>query len=880
MRKIHIQLNLFFVLFILQGVILGQAFQPKVDFGGASQPFNIIAVDLNGDGIKDAAIANLGTSSVSVFVNITSPSDSLPRYGKRQDFTTGLASSGVASADFNMDGLNDLAVVGSIGNIVSVLLNTTNIGDTTVAFASQTDLVTGSTPYAITAADFNLDGIPDLVVTNSADNSVSVFLNTTAPGAAGISFSAKTDFTSGSAPYAIIADDFNGDYISDIAITNFGDNTISIFINGTAPGGATPNFSAKQDFATGKGPASIAAADIDGNGTLDFAVANKSDNSFSLLKNTTAPGNSTLSLSAKVDSSTGGTPTSILLRDISGDSKVDVIVTNAADSSVSVFLNSAFPGSPNFQFSASKSFATGTGPASVAVVDINRDGRGDLITANAADSSFSAMFNDTYTFLQNMALSGKFVYSTHGNSSAIASGDLNGDGRPDLAVSNWDSSSVSVFMNTTPFGAEIPYFSARADYKIVDTGSDVEIGDINNDGKPDLVVTNWADSVSVLINKTKLGDSSSAFMKPVNFNTGFQAGPNAVAIGDLNSDGKSDLVFANQFPDVNNIFHVAVLFNITPAGDSIPRFAKYSEQITGEGPQDVVIADFNRDLIQDFAIADFTSGTIIVFLNTTKPGDTTAVISAKFDFVTGQGTMGIDAADLNGDGNIDIAVANQNGDNIATMMNTTPIGSSTPTFANKVTYSGEFGPNSMNIHDIDGDGKPELIVTNSSAKNVFSIFFNGWSIENFEPYFGDMTSYDAGELPISIAVADINGDGLKDFVTADQNGNTISVRLNSSIFVEVKNNSELQPEKFVLYQNYPNPFNPSTTIKYKMANFGKVSIKIYDLLGREVAKLVDEYKPSGEYSVNFDASKLSSGVYFYRVHSGNILQTRKMMLLK
>ncbi|OQY70252.1 MAG: hypothetical protein B6D44_16160 [Ignavibacteriales bacterium UTCHB2] len=86
--------------------------------------------------------------------------------------------------------------------------------------------------------------------------------------------------------------------------------------------------------------------------------------------------------------------------------------------------------------------------------------------------------------------------------------------------------------------------------------------------------------------------------------------------------------------------------------------------------------------------------------------------------------------------------------------------------------------------------------------------------------------------------------------------------------------------KYDLAQNYPNPFNPSTTIKYQLPKDGIVTLKVYDILGSEVATLVNEQKTAGRYEVSFDASKLASGVYIYRLQSGEYISSRKMMLLK
>jgi hypothetical protein len=106
--------------------------------------------------------------------------------------------------------------------------------------------------------------------------------------------------------------------------------------------------------------------------------------------------------------------------------------------------------------------------------------------------------------------------------------------------------------------------------------------------------------------------------------------------------------------------------------------------------------------------------------------------------------------------------------------------------------------------------------------------------------------------------------------------------------------NEYLPSQFSLYQNSPNPFNPGTKIKYSIPNVtlsassraksrdegSLVQLKVYDILGNEVATLVDEYKPAGSYKVNFNASFLSSGVYFYKLQAGSFVETKKMILLR
>ncbi len=120
--------------------------------------------------------------------------------------------------------------------------------------------------------------------------------------------------------------------------------------------------------------------------------------------------------------------------------------------------------------------------------------------------------------------------------------------------------------------------------------------------------------------------------------------------------------------------------------------------------------------------------------------------------------------------------------------------------------------------------------------------------------------------------------------TADVNaGNNFSATADLSINPGVVNDVKSEVSEitsYELYQNFPNPFNPSTTIKYALLKNGEVSLKVYNILGKEVSTLVNRYQNAGVYSVTFDASALSSGVYFYTLEANGITMTKKLTLLK
>jgi len=88
------------------------------------------------------------------------------------------------------------------------------------------------------------------------------------------------------------------------------------------------------------------------------------------------------------------------------------------------------------------------------------------------------------------------------------------------------------------------------------------------------------------------------------------------------------------------------------------------------------------------------------------------------------------------------------------------------------------------------------------------------------------------------------------------------------------------PHEFSISQNFPNPFNPNTTIRYSLPKAGNVKLTVYDAIGCKVATIVNEYKPAGNYSINFNASNLASGIYLYRLESGNYNDAKKLIILK
>ncbi len=118
------------------------------------------------------------------------------------------------------------------------------------------------------------------------------------------------------------------------------------------------------------------------------------------------------------------------------------------------------------------------------------------------------------------------------------------------------------------------------------------------------------------------------------------------------------------------------------------------------------------------------------------------------------------------------------------------------------------------------------------------------------------------------------------FMSSESNGVGFWYLASRELNVAVEQSSLTVPGEFQLQQNYPNPFNPTTTIEFALPKQSNVTLKLFDILGREVATLVDDELESGVHKINFDAQDLASGIYFYRIHAEGFLKTKKLMLLK
>ncbi|HVT98635.1 MAG TPA: Ig-like domain repeat protein [Acidobacteriaceae bacterium] len=686
--------------------------------------------------------------------------------------TVAAAPNRVATGDFNGDGIMDMAVTVPSQDVVDVFIGT---GDGN--FGSPVSYAAGTNPWTLVAGDFNHDGHLDLAVTNALTNGhVSILFG---KGDGTFDTNGGT-YLAGVFPYAIGSGDFDGDGNLDLAVINFGQTSTpgSVTILLGKPGGT---FQFASTYTFGAYPATIAVGDFTGDGKPDLAVgfAGPVGSSLSQVQIFTNGGGGSFQASALLAAPVPDGIASITAGDFDGDGKLDLAAVSAFARTVTVFHGR---GDGNFD-AVPASPSIGAGPQWIAAGDVNGDGKVDLVSANLDGTVSVLLGNGDDTFTSNA------TYQVGNQPVMLALADLNGDGKLDVTVVNSGDDNVQVLLGKS----DGTFFTGS--FQVGANPGGIAAGDFNGDGFADLAVAKGDATVAIF-----LGDGRGAF-KALNPFPACQGeagyGLGKIVAADVNGDNKVDL---------------AVVCNSTTTGSSFGTVFQgngdgtFTTALGAPGnSQGMIAADINGDGVPEFITA--SGGGIIAF--NLSPAFVDIVSTA---FAPG----GVAAGDFNGDGKTDLLAIGSgatpgvillgdglgnfqqdsvlgwpggltgdfNGDGLTDFLNYQPsdlvqviLNQGNGTFLSGTEIQGNPIGRPQALADFNGDG----------ALDVLTAFHSGAPLNVFlghgDGTFDQQPAVSLSQLGMAtVAVGDFDANGSPDVAALDSSTGTVSILLNRNSF--------------------------------------------------------------------------------------------------
>lgn len=414
-------------------------------------------------------------------------------------------------------------------------------------------------------------------------------------------------------------------------------------------------------------------------------------------------------------------------------------------------------------FATPQSFGVGSAPSAVGSADFDEDGRPDLIVANTGSNTISILMNATSA------------------PTASPTAEVSPDASPTTTPTPSPSPSASPSPATVSFG------DLTFDYAVPGGPRSIATGDIDGDGRTDIVTGNSDGTVSVLLSTSASGTTSPTFSRAFLFQASGRPQEETVEVADINGDGRQDVFAANALDGT-----VSILLNTT-ISNTIPTFNGPFAFSTGAAPQQVAVLDINGDGFLDVVTAN-QDGSVTVLLGSTVamsaiPNPPPPTFSQTFSFPLSNGSaVSLVVADFNKDSQMDIAVATTSG-NAAVLRNTTSSPSPSPTaspvevastvlsFASAQIFGLNGTPSWLTAGSFAVGGSNDLVSANTGNNNV-SVLINQSAGETLD--FQDAGRWDAGTAPSFVLPLDVDSDGKTDLVVTDRASNQISVLINVS----------------------------------------------------------------------------------------------------
>ncbi len=770
------------------------SFLPKTDILTGIYPHSVLAADFNGDGKPDLFVARGSSDKVTILTNTSS--NGTIGFAITSDFP-GVPSDmqGSATGDLDGDGKPDVVVTNGVGDSsVSVFRNTSSAG--VISFAGKVDFRTNYGPYCVAIGDLDGDGKPDLAIANNGSNYITLYRNTSTPGT--VSFSNRMDMIVGTNPYGIAIGDFDKDGKAELVVSTEGSNSsLWVIKNMSVPG--TFSFTPPVSYASLAGAFTVAIGDLDGDGNPDIAATGGNPAAILTVRNTSSL--SSLAFEAPKNFNAGNYVVDVLIRDLDGDAKPELITANRFGNSVSVLKNKSVPGSIDFE--EHLDYPVGEAPLIATIADLDGDGRPDIITANSSSDKISILKNmigDSVapvisSFTPANGIAGTIVKIRGKNFTGAQSVKFGGINAASFTVDS--STVVSAFVSNGASGAVTitTNFGTATDSGFIYKGPLIYSFTPTNGVAGDtiqIIGTNFTGITNVWFGGTMASSyitKSDSLIKAI---VGTGASGNLVVASpngntSLSGFGYGGKPIIDSLAPLSGAVGSTVIvyghnFNSTPEGN-----------IVYFGPVKAVVSIATPNMLQVIvpagAVYDPVSVTsnYLTAISSTDflvrfPESDSLISASSFspvgNFNTGNYPVSVSIADLDQDGKPDLITANAIANTISILKNTST--------AKDFSFNGKFdlatgpGPKNIAVGDLNGDGKPDIVVSdfNSGYSGYVSLFEN--TSQNGLISFAPVTNIFTGNGSIGVSIADMNQDGKPDIVVTSGNSGLFSILRNTS----------------------------------------------------------------------------------------------------
>ncbi len=594
-----------------------------------------------------------------------------------------------------------------------------------VTFTAAGELPAHPGPICVVSADFNGDGREEVLASNSNYNSFELY---TQQGWDVLHD--QTLIPAAGSPDTAVAADVNRDGKLDIVVALTDSDRVGVLLG---QGGGS--FDPMTETIVGDAPRGLAVGDVNRDGKLDVVCTSDDGGIYTLL------GDGTGGFPNISGVASGATPGSVTLADLNADGWLDAAVACRTAGWVGVHLNSGGSFGSRVAW-----YPTATRPWEVRAGDMDRDGDLDLVTANmgGSDGACTTLLNDgSGGFATAVAIDD----AVGRQASNLALSDVDGDGVLDIAISDPYRDELRVYRGTGD-GAAVEATTITQ----VDNAYAILLSDLDRDGLPDLGAASYSDTGTVRVwrNSTNvargLGFASAE-------TTGTSAKPRTVEQGDFDRDGTPDLLVCDQGTVSGD---VRVLF-----GDGTGGVRETKMFGAGSTPYCARFEDMNRDGWLDIVVADFGLGRVIVLPNNHKGGVGSSL------WVETAWPAWVDTGDVNGDGAPDAITAAVDDHQVRVLINDGAGNLSAGPILS--LQAGAYGPKCCRIADLNRDGRADIVSANVTGSGSVWLGQEGGT-------FSSATAVSTGSSPLSVDVADIDGDGRLDLAFANSGSASLTVR--------------------------------------------------------------------------------------------------------